>query len=218
MTIHSARLIVTGLLVGAAGVASLGAQAGAGGQSAAPPDPRPRPDLVAYSYTKADVEFMQGMIPHHAQAVKMCTMAPTHAARRDVKLMCERMLVSQRDEIHLMRVWLIDRAQYVPPPDATHHKMTMAGGMSHDMLMPGMLSDDEMARLDKARGADWDRMFLTFMIRHHQGAIKMVEDLFESPGGAQGDDMYAFASDIFADQTAEIERMQKLLEVKESRS
>ena len=217
MTTHFARLIVTGLLVGAAGVVSRGAQAAAGGQNAAgPKDPKPRPDLVAYPYTKADVEFMQGMIPHHAQAVKMCAMAPTHAARRDVKLMCERMLVSQRDEIHLMRVWLIDREQYVPPPDATHHKMTMPGGMSHDMLMPGMLSDEEMAQLEKARGADWDRMFLTFMIRHHQGAIKMVEDLLASPGGAQGDDMYGFASDIFADQTAEIERMQKLLAVKES--
>ena len=199
------------------GVVGVAAQAVAP-PAATPKDPKPRPDLVAYPYTKADVEFMQGMIPHHAQAVKMCTMAPTHAEKREVKLMCERMLISQRDEIHLMRVWLIDREQYVPPPDATHHKMTMAGGMAHDMLMPGMLSDEEMARLDKARGAEWDRMFLTFMIRHHQGAIKMVEDLLASPGGAQGDDVYAFASDVFADQTAEIERMQKLLEVKESRS
>jgi uncharacterized protein (DUF305 family) len=202
-------VVLAGVLVGAQTIAP---------PAASPKDPKPRPDLVAFPYTKADVEFMQGMIPHHAQAVKMCTMAPTHAGRRDVKLMCERMLVSQRDEIHMMRVWLIDREQYVPPPDATHHKMTMPGGMAHEMLMPGMLSDEEMARLDKARGAEWDRMFLNFMIRHHQGAIKMVEDLLASPGGAQGDDMYAFASDIFADQTAEIERMQKLLEeMKESR-
>jgi uncharacterized protein (DUF305 family) len=92
--------------------------------------------------------------------------------------------------------------------------MTMAGGMAHDMLMPGMLTDEEMAKLDKARGDAWDRMFLNAMIKHHQGAIKMVEDLFAAPGAAQGDDMYAFASDIFADQTAEIERMQKLLEAK----
>ena len=208
------------LRLGAAAVAALlsGASlAGAQGASPqAPPlkDPKPRPDLVAFAYNKADVEFMQGMIPHHAQAVKMCTMAPTHAGKREVKLMCERMLVSQRDEIHMMRVWLIDRGQFVPPPDATHHKMTMPGGMAHDMLMPGMLSDEEMAKLDKARGADWDRMFLTAMIKHHQGAIKMVEDLLAAPGAAQGDDMYAFASDVFADQTAEIERMQKLLEVK----
>jgi len=208
------------LRLGAVAVAALlsgatiaGAQ-DAAPQAAAPKDPKPRPELVAFSYNKADVEFMQGMIPHHAQAVKMCTMAPTHAAKREVKLMCERMLISQRDEIHMMRVWLIDRAQYVPPADATHHKMTMPGGMAHDMLMPGMLSDEEMAKLDKARGADWDRMFLTAMIKHHQGAIKMVDDLLAAPGAAQGDDIYAFASDVFADQTAEIERMQKLLDVK----
>lgn len=207
------RLTFAVLCAAAATVAGGAAQSGAVGD---PKDPKPRPDLVAYAYTKADVEFMQGMIPHHAQAVKMCAMAPTHAGRREVKLMCERMLVSQRDEIRLMRIWLLDRGQYVPPPDATHHKMTMAGGMAHDMLMPGMLSDAEMARLDKARGDEWDRMFLQAMIKHHQGAIKMVEDLFATDGGAQGDDIYGFASDVFADQTAEIERMQKMLEVKES--
>jgi len=209
--------------LGAAVVAAVLAGAVVGARAAAPQaaplkDPKPRPDLVAYPYTNADVEFMQGMIPHHAQAVKMCTIAPTHAGKREVKLMCERMLISQRDEIRMMRIWLLDRGQFVPAPDATHHKMTMPGGMAHDMLMPGMLSDEEMAKLDKARGADWDRMFLNAMIRHHQGAIKMVDDLLASPGGAQGDDMYGFASDIWADQTAEIERMQKLLEVKEPRS
>jgi uncharacterized protein (DUF305 family) len=208
------------LRLGAAAVAALLSGASVAGaqdtapQTSPPKDPKPRPELVAFSYNKADVEFMQGMIPHHAQAVKMCTMAPTHAGKREVKLMCERMLISQRDEIHMMRVWLIDRAQYVPPADATHHKMTMPGGMAHDMLMPGMLSDEEMAKLDKARGADWDRMFLTAMIKHHQGAIKMVEDLLAANGAAQGDDIYAFASDVFADQTAEIERMQKLLDAK----
>jgi len=209
--------------LGAAVVAAVLAGAVVGARAAAPQaaplkDPKPRPDLVAYPYTNADVEFMQGMIPHHAQAVKMCTIAPTHAGKREVKLMCERMLISQRDEIRMMRIWLLDRGQFVPAPDATHHKMTMPGGMAHDMLMPGMLSDEEMAKLDKARGADWDRMFLNAMIRHHQGAITMVDDLLASPGGAQGDDMYGFASDIWADQTAEIERMQKLLEVKEPRS
>src|SRR5262245_49694606 len=87
------------------------------GAAQTPPlkDPKPRPDLVAFPYNKADVEFMQGMIPHHAQAVKMCAMAPTHAGKRDVKLMCERMLVSQSDEIRMMRIWLLDRGQYVPP-------------------------------------------------------------------------------------------------------
>ena len=175
------------------------------------PDPKPRPDLVQYPYRTADVEFMQGMIPHHAQAVVMAGWAPSHGASKQVALMCERMMVSQRDEIEWMRNWLRDRGQYVPPRDATHHKMKMAGGMEHDMLMPGMLSDDELKQLDKARGAEWDKLFLQFMIKHHEGALKMVDDLFNAQGAMQDEDVYAFASDVFADQTAEIERMQKML-------
>jgi uncharacterized protein (DUF305 family) len=173
-------------------------------------DPKPRPDLVRYPYSEADVDFMSGMIPHHAQAVKMAAWAPTHGARPDVKILCERILVGQRDEIAFMRNWLRDRAQTVPPADATHHKMKM-NGMEHDMLMPGMLTPEEMAALDKARGPEWDRLFLEGMIRHHEGAIKMVDDLFASHGALQDEDVYKFASDIYADQTTEIERMQKML-------
>jgi uncharacterized protein (DUF305 family) len=161
-------------------------------------------------YTPADVNFMQGMIPHHAQAVRMTTWAPTHGASREVLLMCERMLVSQRDEIELMRNWLSERGERVPPRDATHHRMTH-DGMEHDMLMPGMLTEEEMAQLDRARGAEFDRLFLTFMIRHHEGAITMVDELLASAGAAHDDAIYKFASDVWADQTAEIERMQKLL-------
>jgi uncharacterized protein (DUF305 family) len=190
--------------------ASPSAQAGAGPQGSPPVEPKPRPDLVAYPYTEADVNFMAGMIPHHAQAVAMATMAPTQASSPQVKLMCERQLVSQRDEIELMRLWLRDRGQRVPAANSTRHRMVM-NGMEHDMLMPGMLSDDEMAQLAKARGAEWDKLFLKFMIKHHEGALKMVEELFATHGAAQGDDIYAFASDVFADQTAEIERMQKML-------
>jgi uncharacterized protein (DUF305 family) len=98
----------------------------------------------------------------------------------------------------------------VPAADATHHKHKM-GGMEHDLLMPGMLTAEELAQLDKARGKEFDRLFLTFMIKHHEGAIKMVDDLFNSPGALQDEELYAFASDIYADQTAEIERMQKML-------
>ena len=119
--------------------------------------------------------------------------------------------MSQRDEIEWMRNWLRDRGQYVPARDATHHKMKMAGGMEHDMLMPGMLSDEELKQLDKARGPAWDKLFLQFMIKHHEGALKMVDDLFNAQGALQDEDVYAFASDVFADQTAEIERMQKML-------
>lgn len=190
--------------------AGAAAQSGSGPQGSAEPDPKPRPDLVAYPYTEADVNFMQGMIPHHAQAVAMATLAPTRASSPAVKLMCERQLVSQRDEIKLMRIWLLDRGQRVPAADSTRHRMVM-NGMEHDMLMPGMLTDDEMAQLEKARGPEWDKLFLKYMIKHHEGALKMVDELFATKGAAQGDDIYAFASDIFADQTAEIERMQKML-------
>jgi uncharacterized protein (DUF305 family) len=148
--------------------------------------------------------------------VLMAKMAPTHAGRSELKLMCERMLISQRDEIEFMRNWLRDRGQTVPPADATHHKMTM-NGMEHDMLMPGMLTKEEMAALDKARGADWDRLFLEGMIKHHEGAIKMVDDLFAAHGALQDEDVYQFATDIYADQTSEIERMQKLLDAVEKR-
>lgn len=179
-------------------------------QPAPPPDPKPRPDLVRQPYGDADVEFMAGMIPHHAQAVVMAGWAASHGARPDVRILCERILVGQRDEIEFMRTWLRDRGQTVPAANATLHHMTM-NGVEHDMLMPGMLSPEEMAQLDKARGAEWDRLFLAGMIRHHQGAIKMVDDLFESYGALQDDDLYKFASDIYADQTTEIERMRKML-------
>jgi uncharacterized protein (DUF305 family) len=186
------------------------AQSGAAAQAASPPDPKPRPDLVTQPYNQADVDFVSGMIPHHAQAVIMTGWAPSHGASPAMQILCERQLVSQRDEIALMRTWLRDRGQRVPDATSTRHRMVM-NGTEHDMLMPGMLSDDEMAQLDKARGPEWDKLFLKFMIKHHEGALKMVEDLFSSYGAAQGDDIYKLASDIQADQTAEIERMQKML-------
>jgi uncharacterized protein (DUF305 family) len=173
-------------------------------------DPKPRPDLVRAPYSQADVDFMTGMIPHHAQAVLIAGWAESHGARPDVRTLCERMVIAQRDEIELMRNWLRDRGQFVPEANATHHKMKM-NGVEHDMLMPGMLSPEQLAQLDKARNAEWDRLFMTFMIRHHEGALKMVDDLFESYGALQDDDMYKFASDMYADQTTEIERMQKML-------
>ena len=186
------------------------ARAAAIQQPAQPSEPQARPDLVRQPYGAADVEFMSGMIPHHAQAVVMAGWAPSHGARPDVRILCERILVGQRDEIAFMRTWLRDRGETVPAADATHHRMKM-NGVEHDMLMPGMLSAEEMAQLDKARGGEWDRLFLAGMIRHHEGAIKMVDDLFESYGALQDDDLYKFASDVYADQTTEIERMRKML-------
>ena len=162
-------------------------------------------------YSDADINFMTGMIPHHAQAVIMAGWAQSRGARSDIAILCGRMVVGQADEIRSMQQWLSDRG--LPVPDATSTRMRMKmNGIEHDMLMPGMLSDEEMAELDKARGADFDRLFLQGMIRHHQGAIDIVNDLFKSYGAAQVDTIYKFASDVFADQSIEIEVMQRILE------
>ena len=184
---------------------------GASAQSA-PPNKvyKTPPGLGQYPYSDADIEFMSGMIPHHAQAVIMGRWAKTHGARQDVAILCERIVVGQSDEIAMMQQWLRDRGLPVPDATATKHKMKM-NGMEHEMLMPGMMSDEEMAALDKARGPEFDRLFLEGMIRHHQGAVDMVEELFKAYGAAQDEVIYKFASDVYADQSTEIARMQKML-------
>src|SRR5215831_17725111 len=184
--------------------------AGGCGRSASGLHPTP-PGLGRYPYSDADVEFMSGMIPHHAQAVIMAGWAPSHGARKDVAILCERIVVAQRDEIAMMQGWLRDRGLPVPDATSTRHKMKM-DGVEHEMLMPGMLSDEEMAALDRARGPEFDRLFLEGMIKHHQGAIDMVDKLFGSYGAAQDETIYKFASDVYADQGIEIERMNKMLE------
>jgi uncharacterized protein (DUF305 family) len=201
LTAASAAIVLAGLV---------NAGAWASQQQAPPTDPPARPDLVRQPYSEADIEFMSGMIPHHAQAVLIAGWAGSHGARPDIRTLCERQVIAQRDEIAFMRTWLRDRGQPVPDANATHHRMKM-NGVEHDMLMPGMLSAEQLAQLDKARGTEWDRLFLTFMIRHHEGALKMVDDLFKSYGAMQDDDVYKLASDIHADQEIEIERMHKLL-------
>jgi uncharacterized protein (DUF305 family) len=162
-------------------------------------------------YSDADIDFMSGMIPHHAQAVIMAGWAPSHGARSDIAILCERMVVGQADEIRSMQQWLGDRGLSVPDAASTRMRMKM-NGIEHDMLMPGMLNDEEMAELDKARGSEFDRLFLQGMIKHHQGAIDMVNDLFKAYGAAQDDTIFRFASDVFADQSIEIEVMQRMLE------
>jgi len=166
---------------------------------------------IYQAYSDADVEFMTGMIPHHAQAVIMAGWAPSHDARSDVDILCERIVVGQADEIRSMQQWLADRGLPVPDAKSTRMKMKM-NGVEHDMLMPGMLTDEEMAELDKARGPEFSRLFLIGMIKHHQGAIDMVNDFFKAYGAAQDDTIYKFASDVFADQSIEIEVMHKMLE------
>ncbi|PYR42610.1 MAG: DUF305 domain-containing protein [Acidobacteria bacterium] len=168
------------------------------------------PGLGRLPFSDADVEFMSGMIPHHAQAVVMAGWAPSHGARSDVAVLCERIVVGQRDEIAMMQTWLRDRGLEVPDAASTRHKMTM-NGMTHEMLMPGMLTDEEMAELDRARGPEFDRLFLTGMIKHHQGAIDMVDTLFKAYGAAQDETIYKFASDVYADQSIEIDRMHEML-------
>lgn len=168
------------------------------------------PGLGTLPYSDADVEFMSGMIPHHAQAVIMAGWAPSHGAREDVAILCERIVVAQRDEIAMMQTWLGDRGQSVPDATSTRHKMKM-DGVEHEMLMPGMLTDEEMAALDRARGPEFDRLFLSGMIKHHQGAIDMVDKLFKSYGAAQDETVFKFASDVYADQSIEIDRMHEML-------
>jgi uncharacterized protein (DUF305 family) len=158
--------------------------------------------------TTADVHFMSGMIGHHAQAVVMARWAPSHGASPGVLGICDRIAVSQTDEIKYIQVWLADRHQPVPQPDP--HGLTMPG-MDHPMLMPGMLSPEQMAALDQARGTAFDRLFLEDMIMHHQGAITMVQELMRSYGGAQDPLFFQFATDVNANQSAEIERMTRML-------
>jgi len=150
------------------------------------------------------------MIHHHAQAIVMARWAPTHGASPAVQRLSDRIINAQQDEILTMQAWLRDRQQAVPDATATGMKMTM-GGMEHEMLMPGMLTDEQMKQLDAARGPDFDRLFLTYMIQHHKGAVSMVKDLFDTYGAGQDEVVFKFASDVNVDQTTEIARMEKLL-------
>jgi uncharacterized protein (DUF305 family) len=163
-----------------------------------------------FPYTQADINFVTGMISHHAQAIVMAKWAPTHGASKTVGTLCERIINAQTDEIVLMQQWLRDRKQPVPEAKPMPMKMVM-DGMEHEMMMPGMLSDAQMKELDAARGKDFDQLFLLFMIQHHQGAITMVDQLFASPGAGQDEGAFKFANDIQSDQRTEIERMRQML-------
>jgi uncharacterized protein (DUF305 family) len=167
-------------------------------------------DSARYPYTAADVEFMSGMIGHHALAIVMARWAPSHGANPSVRTLCERIINAQQDEIVAMQQWLRDRRQPVPDANAAGMKMMM-NGVEQVMLMPGMLTDAQMKQLDEARGAEFDRLFLTFMIQHHSGAVTMVQQLFASYGAAQDQVVFKFASDVNVDQSTEIARMQRML-------
>ena len=170
-----------------------------------------RRDSIRRPYTAADIAFMSGMIHHHAQAVKMAGWAESHGASKSLQIFCGRIAMAQTAEIGLMQAWLKDRSQPVPEADPNGMKMNMPG-MGPYMLMPGMLSPQQMAQLDSSRGVNFDRLFLTYMIQHHRGAITMVDTLFNTPGAGQDEIVFKFANDVQADQTTEIDRMQLMLD------
>src|SRR5215204_3662498 len=151
-------------------------------------------------YTKADVEFMQGMIAHHAQAIVMSRMAEANGANPQVLKLSRKIDQSQVPEIIIMQQWLRRYGQFAPDTASWH-----------DMRMDGMLTDDELKALSEAKGVAFDRLFLTGMIKHHAGALKMVDDLFKSPGAGQEVDANVFANDVVTAQTAEIGIMRRLL-------
>jgi uncharacterized protein (DUF305 family) len=204
--------LAAAISVGACASGSRSASTGLGPSTISPSGRSPAAIAAADSgrpaYTKADVEFISGMIGHHAQAVLMAGWAKSHGASASVQGLCERIVVAQRDEIAFMQRWLRERREQVPDGDTSH--MMMAG---MDMkLMPGMLTAEQLTELDKARGSDFDRLFLKYMIQHHEGAITMVNTLFGSSGAGQDEDVFKFASDVYADQTTEINRMNVMLQ------
>ena len=162
-------------------------------------------------FSPADVEFMQGMIHHHAQAILMSAWAPTHDASPAIRELTARIIVAQRDEIAFMQRWLKDRGQAVPQPMELQPGMAGMPGMSDSELMPGMLTAAQMAALGSARGPEFDRLFLTGMIQHHRGAVSMVKELIDNYGAERDELVFKLASDVNVDQTTEIARMQKML-------
>jgi uncharacterized protein (DUF305 family) len=179
-------------------------QPGAPGQAGRTFSPDELANVEGVSYTEADVRFMQGMIPHHEQALEMTALVRQHATTDAVRQMGLRMEISQRDEIAMMESWLRDHGEATRMPG-----MDGMGGMH---LMPGMLTPDQMETLRNARGVDFDRYFLEYMIQHHRGAIDMVADLFATSGAAQESTVFKFAEDVDVDQAMEIERMQRILD------
>lgn len=158
---------------------------------------------AALPHTAADTKFMQGMIGHHAQALEMSALVYANSQSADMKLLAKRIEVSQIDEINMMKEWLTARRETLPDEHAHH-----AGDHA---LMPGMLTQAEMKALESAKGAQFDRLFLIGMIKHHQGALTMVKELFATPGAGQDAEIFAFASDVDADQSMEIDRMSAML-------
>lgn len=209
------RLIAAGTLLATA-IAACAGTARSPSEPAVAPEPQTQTATAAAPAkaavgrrppTEADVRFMAGMIHHHGQALLIAGWAPTHGASQALRVLCERIIVAQQDEIHLMQRWLRDWGEPVPEADSSH---AMMPGMHHP-LMPGMLTAERLAQLNAARGPEFDRLFLTFMIQHHEGALTMVQHLLAVPGAARDDNVFKLVSDMNADQATEIDRMHTML-------
>ena len=177
-------------------------QPGAPGQDTKTINTAQATDLSKVQATAADIKFMQGMIGHHAQAVEMVELLNQNTTNPTMRRLGLRIKVSQDDEINMMRKWLADHGAAIPGPHSHHEP----GG-----FMPGMLTQEEMDKLAAAKDKEFDRLFLRGMIKHHGGAIQMVQDLFATPGAGQEGGIFAFASDVDSDQRMEIDRMGMML-------
>jgi len=168
-----------------------------------------RQDSVIDRFSEADVAFMTGMIAHHAQALIMSRLAPENGASPAVQTLAARIINAQNDEIRIMQRWLEDRGQSVPQVHIEGLNLMIHTNGHHDM--PGMLTMEQLQELEQAQGADFDRLFLRYMIQHHRGAVTMVRDLLATDGAVRHDATYKLATDIHVDQITEIERMQQML-------
>jgi uncharacterized protein (DUF305 family) len=182
-------------------------QPGAPGQPSKKLTPAQLAAIERTTYATADVAFMQGMIHHHAQALRMARLVEARTTWRDLRLVARRIEISQKSEIDQMRSWLLKRGEQAPVYHAAHGH---AHGVGMNVMMPGMLTEGDFRRLASARGKAFDRLFLRLMIRHHEGALTMVRDLYDSNGGAEAEVSF-FANHVDADQQIEIGRMQGML-------
>lgn len=180
-------------------------QPGAPGETSRVVDPDEVVEIVVPEHVEADVEFMQMMIRHHAQALRMTRLVPERSASVDLPRFARRIEVSQLDEIEAMQRWLTERGEDVPDVEAGHAHDHAAGSM------PGMLSEQEFAELEAASGPEFDRLFLERMHDHHAGALQMVADLFATTGAGEEPEIFRFANDVDADQRIEIARIESLL-------
>ena len=201
-----AALVAAWIATGCASAATRGPEADAperAGRTELEALYRARTDSARARFSAADVDFVVGMIAHHAQAIEMAELAPSREPSEAIRTLAARIINAQRDEIAWMQLWLRDRDQPTPEPGADG---------DHAGHLPGMLTEAQLDELARARGPDFDRLFLTDMIQHHRGAIAMVLDLLDTDGAVQDPATFKLASDIHVDQTTEIARMEQMLD------